>query len=229
MSVPHTLYSISPSSALSGLVNIETNYVDLPASSLDRLVTHSSNRPRTMASGAVRQDGFTNAELFFSVTTADDLNTFMYAIFGGWTTPSVERAISMIDETGYYSPFLVYIGKPIFTTPIGGGLRTQVRFPLTRVRLQTTSKSANYTVTASDRLISVDSTSGSVTLTLPAAASVNPYTVFSAIKTVAANTLTIDPNGSETINGASTLALTARWARVDFYSTGTLWRTKGIQ
>lgn len=99
--------------------------------------------------------------------------------------------------------------------------------------IETLDKSARYdlkTVTASQTVILtyprtlflVDTTSGSVTLTLPpAAASVGMR--FEAKKTAAANTVTIDGNASETIDGATTLAWTTRYQGFGVVSDGTRW------
>jgi hypothetical protein len=68
----------------------------------------------------------------------------------------------------------------------------------------------------------VDTTSGSVVVTLPLAKDANgEYFVFK--KVVAANTMTIDGAGSETIDGATTQAFTTQWSVVTIASNGTEW------
>ncbi len=62
------------------------------------------------------------------------------------------------------------------------------------------------------------------TCNLPAVASVPPGRRYVVINT-ATGTLTVDPAGAETINGAATLAVTASTGRADFVSTGTAWFT----
>ena len=71
----------------------------------------------------------------------------------------------------------------------------------------------------SDWLIKADTTAGSVVLTLPEAAK-NTGREFVALKTIAANTLTVEGFGSETINDAANLAWTTRYAARTFYSDG---------
>ncbi len=86
------------------------------------------------------------------------------------------------------------------------------------------------TVTASRTLVlswpltvqPVDTASGNVTVTLPTARSVVGYTV-TVKKLGAANTLTIDGAGAETIDGAATVALTAAGASRTVVSTGAGW------
>lgn len=89
------------------------------------------------------------------------------------------------------------------------------------------AKSANYTVLTSDRnkLITFDATAGSVTATLPAAASAGSgFTV--AIKKLdsSANAVVIDGNASETIDGATTVSLTLQYDTVVLVCDGTNWQ-----
>ncbi|OQW48868.1 MAG: hypothetical protein A4C66_05940 [Nitrospira sp. HN-bin3] len=70
--------------------------------------------------------------------------------------------------------------------------------------------SAATTLTEWDDSVDVDTTSGNITVTLPPAASV-PGKQYHIKKSVAANTLTVDGNGSETIDGAATLAWTTQY------------------
>lgn len=222
---PLAYYGMSTSTDVGDIKNLEVAYINYPADNPARVRLTSGNR-RKNANGAFREDGHLNAELVIDMVDRSGLDTLVYAVIGGWTTPSVERAVSLIDEQGYYSPFLAHVGKPTLTAPIGGYWRTQVVFPLSNLRLQSTTKTANYTVTADDRLIYCNTGSGSITLALPAANSVQTYSIYSAVKTAAANTLTLDPNSTELIEGASTYAVTAQYARVDFYSDGSAWYVK---
>lgn len=224
--MPFAYHGVSTSTDVGDIKNIEVNYCEFPASSIERLVPFTSRAPRKLANGAIREDGYINAELAFEIADRADLNDLMYAVFGGWTVASVERAISLMDESGHYSPYLAWMGKPSFRTARGGVYRLEVVFPLSNLRLQSATKTGNYTVTADDRLLYCNTTSGSITLALPAVATVNPYVMYSAIKTAAGNTLTLDPNSSEQINSASTYAVTAVNARVDFYTDATAWYVK---
>lgn len=224
--MPFAYHGISTSTDVGDIKNIEANYCDFPASSIERLVPFTSRAPRRLANGAIREDGYINAELAFEIADRADLNDLMYAVFGGWTVASVERAISLMDESGHYSPYLTWIGKPSFRTARGGTYRLEVVFPLSNLRLQSTTKTANYTVTADDRLIYCNTGSGSITLALPAVATVNPYVMYSAVKTAAGNTLTINPDGSEEIENAATYAVTALNARIDYFSDGVSWWVK---
>jgi len=72
------------------------------------------------------------------------------------------------------------------------------------------AKTAAYTITTGDatKTIAVDATSGALTITLPAAASAtNGFEVTVKKTDSSANAVTIDGNAAETIDGATTLAL----------------------
>lgn len=68
----------------------------------------------------------------------------------------------------------------------------------------------------------VDSTSASVTIALPPVATSEGFLV-SATKEVAANSVTFDANGAETINGSGTLALSSQWDTAMLLCDGTQW------
>jgi hypothetical protein len=67
------------------------------------------------------------------------------------------------------------------------------------------------TLTTNDNVIAADTTSGNVTLTLPIARNGKEFII---VKIIAANTLTILPSGTDTINGAASLAITIRWTSI---------------
>jgi hypothetical protein len=81
---------------------------------------------------------------------------------------------------------------------------------------------ANTTARPIDRVIKADATSGGITVALPSAAP-NPvtYTVIKADAT--GNTVTVDPFGSQTINGSATRILSAQWETVTLRSDGSNW------
>lgn len=90
----------------------------------------------------------------------------------------------------------------------------------------TVSKSADYTVAESDRdkLIKVDATGGTVTISLLAAATAgNGFQI--AIKKIdnSANTVIIDGNSAETIDGNPTLTLSTQYNVAVLISDGTGW------
>jgi hypothetical protein len=91
---------------------------------------------------------------------------------------------------------------------------------------QVTSASSPVALTAADagNAYEADTTSGNIEFDLPSAASVGDGKGFLFKKTAAANTLTIDPNGSETIDNSSTsYAFTAINQVVGIFSNGAEW------
>lgn len=91
--------------------------------------------------------------------------------------------------------------------------------------LPVASKTANYTLTTADSLIIADSVGGAFTLTLPPASS-NTGKVFQIKKQTTAgfNVVTIDANGSETIDGALTRNLVTPNESYTIVSDGTNWK-----
>ena len=85
-----------------------------------------------------------------------------------------------------------------------------------------TNSDTPYTVLDEEDSIFVDTTSGNVTVNLPAVASSTGRKI-RVTKTVAANTVTIDGDGSETINGATTATLTAQYENDLYYCDGGEW------
>lgn len=84
------------------------------------------------------------------------------------------------------------------------------------------AKSANYTALVTDRLIAAD-TGSAWTLTLPTAVGFTGL-VFEVIKTTSDfNTLTLDGNASETINGSTTTTLNTQYEYIRIVSNGANW------
>lgn len=82
------------------------------------------------------------------------------------------------------------------------------------------ARTTAYTATTSDYLI--DCTSGTFTVTL-FAASGNAGRII-MVKNSGTGTITVDGNGSETIDGATTYSLSAQWATVQLMCDGTNWK-----
>lgn len=87
--------------------------------------------------------------------------------------------------------------------------------------------SANYTITTDDDVVLVNTTGGSRTISLPAAATVTGLSVLIKKISVDANVVTIDGNAAETIDGDPTEILTAQWQMVRIKSNGTAWFVVG--
>lgn len=98
--------------------------------------------------------------------------------------------------------------------------------PLTNLAIKSTVvRNANYTANAFDDLALVDATSASFTIILPTAVGMNGNTLrFKRTDSVSANTVTIDANGSETINGSATFVMIAQDQEIEIMSDGSNWQ-----
>lgn len=219
----NAFFGISAAGTLSGLVNVETLAGFAPSALPEFLTSLTGKVKRRTSAGTGRADGFLDSILAFDVMRWSDYRTFMQTVFGGFTTPSKAVALTLLTEDNYYSPFTGKIEKPTFTLVNDYWIR-DVRFPLSALVLQAATKTGNFTVTTSTRLLYADTSGGSITFALPALAGVTANTVYSFQKVSASNSLVLNPDGSETIEGASTYTLTANYARVDIYSDGSEWK-----
>lgn len=84
--------------------------------------------------------------------------------------------------------------------------------------------SANYTADATDYLILVDATGGARTITLPKAETWAGFPLVVKKVDSSANAVTIDGNGSETIDGATTYALSEQYDSIEILSDGEGWQ-----
>lgn len=86
-----------------------------------------------------------------------------------------------------------------------------------------TSKTANYTTTNTDDLVLVDATSGNITITThTASGNIGDSLIIKKIDT-STNTVTVDPNSTETIDGVSTYVLKSEGEKIEIVSDGTNW------
>lgn len=84
------------------------------------------------------------------------------------------------------------------------------------------TKTANYTLVATDYTVVFDTTSGALTATLPAASGVTGQ-VYNIKHTVGISAVTIAANGSDTIDGLATYSLTNPYDSVTIQCTGSGW------
>lgn len=89
--------------------------------------------------------------------------------------------------------------------------------------LSTTTKTANYTALSTDQVILVNATGGNVTIALPAAATVAGHVYYIKKIDSSGNSVIIDPNGAETIDGASTVTTTTQYESFTIVSDGVAW------
>lgn len=119
------------------------------------------------------------------------------------------------------------VGKFVATT---GNFILGSTFTDNGSRLQTTSfsaantaaKTANYTILVSDYAVKGNTTAGAFNITLPTAVSKTGQ-IFIIKQIGTANTLTVNTTSSQTIDGATTYALTTQYSFVVVQSNGATW------
>jgi|GEM_PF-4710218 len=219
-----TYFGISADGTLANLVNVETLTGSLSPMILPDLLIPFVGKVKSRSSGGVaRADGFIDGFLAFDLMRWSDYRTLMFAVHGGFAVSSKAVALTLLSEDNRYSPFTGYIEKATYTVVNEYWIR-DIRFPLSALVLQSSTKTSNFTPTTSTRLLYADTTSGSITFALPAVSGVTVDTIFSFEKTSAANSMILDPNAAELISGASTYTVTANRSRVDIYSDGSAWQ-----
>lgn len=90
-------------------------------------------------------------------------------------------------------------------------------------KLAVTTKSGAYTATAFDCVILVDASAAAVTISLPTASGNAGLTYVIKKIDSSGNNVTIDPNGTETIDGATTVTLSSQYSYRMIVSDGTNW------
>lgn len=89
--------------------------------------------------------------------------------------------------------------------------------------LSTSSKTANYTATANDDVLLCDASSASFTITLPAASSLPGKTYHVKKTDSSVNTITLDGNASETIDGLLTQVIATQYQTISIVNNGSNW------
>lgn len=137
----------------------------------------------------------------YSASTAPDANddeTANYAVGSIWVDTTNNNVYQAVDVTTSNAIWLL-LNRNVAT------------------RTVTTTD----TVTVNDRYILADTTSGEFTLTLPTASSASGLTFDIYLKDASGGSLTIDGNGSETIDNELTQELTTAGDSATLFSTGT--------
>jgi len=89
-------------------------------------------------------------------------------------------------------------------------------------RPETVTITTSYTAT-SKYVILADTTAGNITITLPSAFGLKDVRYWVRKVDSAASTVTIDPTGSETIDGSLTKVISAQWTGTEIISDGSNW------
>ena len=91
------------------------------------------------------------------------------------------------------------------------------------VPFQTRTVTSNTSLTTSDCLVLVDATAGNVTIDLAPVAGKEGSEVIVKKVDSSVNTVTVDANGSETIDGTTTKVLTTQYESIRVASDGATW------
>lgn len=134
---------------------------------------------------------------------------------GGAFTTRVKGAAVASSWTWTLPPTAGISGQ--FNTTDGTGVSIW-RYPE-----KTTAKTAIYTTTGDETTVLCDATAGAFTVTLPAAASFSGKHYYIKKTDSSANVVTVDGNLSETIEGATTYPLIARYSAIKIISDGSNW------
>ena len=90
------------------------------------------------------------------------------------------------------------------------------------------SKTGAYTATQDDYMLLCDATAAAFAITLPSAATVKAGKEYVVKKTDSSvNAITVDPDGTETIDGSATYTISLQNDWIAFISDGTNWRVVG--
>ena len=158
----------------------------------------------------LRQDG-TSATLFGQHFVSFSDNTYdIGSSSAGW-------------RTGYFDTSVI--------TPTIANAGTSI-LAATRLRADgfataLASKTADYTATATDTTILVDASGAARTIMLPAASGISGRIYVIKKTDSSGNAVTVDANASETIDGATTYALSAQYKFVVIQCDGTNWHIIG--
>ena len=90
-------------------------------------------------------------------------------------------------------------------------------------KLSVTNVTNNYNATANDDLILVDASGGGVTVNLPTAAGITGNTIRIKKTDSSLNTVTLDPNGSETVDGETTFTISFQFEAASIASDNSNW------
>jgi len=108
-------------------------------------------------------------------------------------------------------------------------IETGIQGPAGTASRTTVTKSADATLTASEGLVLVDASGGVVIITLPDPTTVSGVDFMIIKNDSSTNTVTVSPNGSETIDGESSYLMTAQFEGATMISDGTNWYVIGIK
>lgn len=205
---------------------------DMPASTdVDSMSTVTAGRLNTIAAtnwGRTASTGITNTAGTWTANLSTGVNGGQSAIGGTAANDQlIVRGSTVASGSTTTNPDVTFIaGDGAGSTAFQIRKNTSSLFygsvwkPIRTVSTTTTAAVTDYTIL-------VDASGGAVTINLPAVATLfnSPTGAVFVIKKIDAsvNTVTVDGDGSETIDGATTQVLLAQWNSYTIQSNGTAW------
>lgn len=223
-SINGAAYSSVITALSSGIVGIGTtspglvNSIQFSAAIGSRL--HISNT----AAGAIFILDGNNAPIFLLNDQSRTANNRLWGIstvssnliFQAYTDALSNTNVWQMDRSGNVSvlgsSYFGALTAPIHTVDVGGSFGAAI-----------TSTSTDITLGATHYTVKVDASGANRTITLPAASGVTRRIYIIKKTDATANTVTIDGNASETIDGATTKVINTQWAGYMIQCDGTNW------
>ena len=232
LGVPSTSEGLSAINNLSDLDNVATARTNL---GLGTSATTASTAYATSAQGITADNAIPTSGIGFTVQAYDAILSATTASY----TAAEQTKLSLIEDladvtseaniaanNGY-----VVGGNDVALTDGGTGAsdaptaRTNLGFRDNVSGAVTAVGVTSYTVLSTDSVLTVDDTAigGNVSLNLPSAATLGSGWTLDVKKTGSTYSVTVEPDGTETIDGNLTLAITDKNQAVRFVSNGTNW------
>lgn len=153
-------------------------------------------------------------------------NNFLYFTI---TSGTVRKKVAMYDDASGANGDLYYRDATGNFVRLAAGsdgktLRVASGIPAWGdATLATSTKTSSYTITGTDVVVFANATSGSVTITLPTAASFSGYRFYVKRTDGSGNSCSISRSGSDTIDGQTSISLDAQYTSLTLISDGSAW------
>ena len=158
-------------------------------------------------------------------TRDEFIDTLRYLQFAGDAMRALDdvtpasAGVVAFDSAGAVQSRTITAGSGI-TVSNGSGVSGDPTISITNA---VATKTADYTLTASDDLVKGDASGGAITLTLPTAVGNSGKEFFIKKIDSTGNSVTVAGDGSETIDGSATQVITAQWTTLTIISDGANW------
>ncbi len=145
------------------------------------------------------------------------------------TTGTNRKKVALYDDSSGATGDIYYRNSSGYFSRIGIGsdgkiLKASSSTPTwDYATFATASKTTDYTVTNSDTVIFADSTSGNVTITLPAASGLSGYRFYVKRIDGSANTVSVARTGGDTIDGQTSISMPLQYMSLTLVSNGSNW------